>query len=330
MRYQIIFFCFSILLITPSCSSDSEDCPPGEMEYPNEQDPIDGAAYKQSLLDCRFPKLQTFQVNNVFGAEIRAGQNTVIFLGQNTFSKLDGTAIDDEITLSLLEMYRPGEIIACQLSTNGLNDNRTVEPLLSESIIYINAEYNGNPVLINREIPIFIPSENKDLALSIFNSPSCNELECQVLWETVPQSTVFEEAYEDATGNIILGYRASITALGWISFARYNDSKEERGILYNKTHSPYSLLNSRVFLKYDSNSTAIGMYSEYDDVNEVFSEKYREIPNNTSGSVIFVSKPENRFNFQASEVITSDGKITVTRELQSGSESDLIDYITNL
>ena len=81
---------------------------------------------------------------------------------------------------------------------------------------------------------------------------------------------------------------------------------------------------------YDSSSTAIGMFSEYDKANGVFSEKYRQIPNKTAGNVIFVSKPESNFNFEASKVITDDGKITVTRQLQSGSEKDLIDYINNL
>lgn len=330
MKYLIITFFLSGILIVSSCSSDSEDCLPGAIEYPNQQDPIDGTAYKQSSLDCRLPKLQTFQVNNIVGAEIKSSQNTVVFIGQNTFSQLDGTAIDDEITLVVLEMYRPGEIIACQLSTNGLNDTRTVEPLLSESIFYINAEYNGNPVLINGEIQIFVPSQNKNLALSIFNSPSCSALECEVLWETVPQSTVFEEAYEDAAGNILLGYRSYITDLGWYSFARYNPSKEPRGILYNKALPRYTLKNSKVFLHYESTSVGIAMFSEYNEDNAVFSEKYREIPENTSGNIIFVSKPENSFNFGANQIITSDGQITITRNLKTGSEIDLILYINNL
>ena len=324
------FFCFSILLISSGCSSDSEDCTPGAIEYPNQQEQIDGTAYKLSSMDCRLPKVQTFQFNNFAGTEIMAEQNTVVFIGQGTFSQLDGTIIDDEITLSILEMYRPGEIIACQLSTNGLNNTRKIEPLLSESILYINAQYNGNPVLMNSEIQIFIPSENQNLELSIFNSPSCAEIECQVLWEIIPQSTVFEEPYQDAAGNLILGYRSFITELGWFSFARYNANPEPRGVLYNKALPQYSLSNSNVFLKYDSNSVAIGMFSEYDTANEVFSEKYSEIPKNTAANVIFVSKPETEFSFDSSPVITEDGKITVTRNLQNGSESTLIDYIKNL
>ncbi len=330
MKYSIIFFCFSLVVGLYGCSSDSNDCAPGAMEYPNQQGPVDGTAYKQSSLDCRLPKVQTFQVNNISGAEIKAEQNTVIFIGRGTFTQLDGSVIDDEITLSILEMYSPGEIIACQLSTNGLNDNQKVEPLLSEGILFINAEYNGNPVLMNGEVQIFVPSANKNLELMLFNSPSCNEIECQVLWETLPRSTVFEEAYEDATGNRILGYRSYINELGWYSFARYNPSPETRGVLYNKAFSPYSLTNSNVFLLYDSNSLGIGMFSEYEEIMGVFSEKYHEIPNNIPGNVIFVSKPETEFSFDSSPVITEDGKITVTRNLQIGSETNLIDYIDNL
>lgn len=312
------------------CSSDSEDCIPGAIEYPNQQEPIDGRAYKQSSLDCRLPKVETFQFNNYSRAEVMASDGTVFFIGQGMFSQLDGTIIDGEITLSVLEMYRPGEIIACQLSTNGLNDTQAVEPLLSESIFYINAEHNGNPVLMNGEIQIFIPSENQNLELSVFNSPSCAELECQVLWEFIPQSTVFEEPYQDVAGNTILGYRSNVNELGWYSFSRYNDSNEDRGILYNIALPGYSLSNSNVFIKYDSNSIAIGMFSEYDPTNNVFSEKYSEIPKNTPANVIFVSKPENEFSYDSSTVITENGKITVTRNLQNGSEANLIEYINNL
>lgn len=328
MKFYQAFLCFGLFSVV-GCSSDTSDCESGQIEYPNEQVEIDGLAYKNSLLDCRLPKLQSFEFDSFSRAELIAEQGTILIINANSFSGIDGTPVDGTISLSILEMYNPGEIIACQLSTNGLNDTNTVEPLLSESIFFISATYNGRQVRLDGEIQIFIPSENRDLELAVFNSPSCNELECEVLWEKLPQSYVFYEPYSGAAGDIS-GYRSYILDLGWFSIARYNDSLEERGILYNKALSPYSLSNSKVFLKYDSNSTAIGMFSEYDDANGVFSEKYREIPNNIPGNVIFVSKPESYFNFQGSQVITDDGKITVTRQLQSGSESDLIDYINNL
>ncbi|AFL80544.1 hypothetical protein Aeqsu_1045 [Aequorivita sublithincola DSM 14238] len=333
MKYLITLFCFSILIITFGCSSDSEDCTVGAIQNPNQLDPIDGTIYRQSAQDCRLPKVQTFQVSNITGGEVRAAQNTILFIRQGAFTQLDGTFIDGDITLSILEMYRPGEIIACQLSTNGLNDIQKVEPLLSESILYIKAEYNGNPILLKNELEIFVPSKNRNLELSVFNSPSCPEFECQVLWEINAQSFVFEEPYQGPNGISIAGYRTFVTDIsqfGWLSFARYNLNPEPRGVLYNKALSPYSLANSNVFLKYDSESVAVGMFSEFDAANDVFSEKYNEIPKNTPANVIFVSKPENEFAFESIPIITENGKITITRNLQKGSEDNLIDYINNL
>ena len=329
MKFLSAFLCLSFLVIQ-GCSSGSDDCAAGPVEYPNQQGEIDGTAYRNSQMDCRLPKVQTFEFNSYQRAEFMAAQGTIFSISQNTFFDMDGTPIDGLITFSVLEMYNPGEIIACQLSTNGLNERRSVEPLLSESILFIEASHNGNPVMVEGEIQVFIPSENRDLELSVFNSPNCPELECEVLWEKLPQSTVYEEPYTDIAGNVYLGYRSFLIDLGWFSIARYNDSDQPRGILYNKAHSPYSLSNSKVFLKYDSSSTAIGMFSEYDEANEIFSEKYHEIPNNTPANVIFVSKPESVFNFETRPIMTQDGKITITRDLQSGSESNLINYINTL
>lgn len=323
---------FSIILVFffLACDANSEDCTIGPLELVNPQTIIDGTAYKQSIMDCRIPKVQSFEFNNFEQTQLVASKGTLFFIPQGTFSKLDGSIIDGEITFSVLEMYNPGEIIACQLSTNGINNTQTIEPLLSESILFLNATYNGEAVLVNQEIRVFIPSENKNLQLNGFYSPSCPSLDCQVLWEISPQISVFEEPFTDPAGNIILGYQSFITELGWLSFARYNPSLEPRGIIYNKTLPEYSLSNSNVFLNYNGNSVAIGMYSEFDTINGVFSEKYRQIPQNTPANVIFVSKPENSFSFGSSTVITEDGKITVTRDLQNGSENNLIDYINSL
>src|SRR5690606_17323472 len=190
MKFFSTFLCLGFLIFQ-GCSSASDDCEPGPIEYPNQQGEIDGLAYKNSLLDCRLPKVQTFEFNSFAGAEIVATQKTVFFISPETFFELDGSPIDGPITFSVLVMYIPDEIIACQLSTNGMNDTQTVEPLLGESIFFINATYNGNPVRMDREIMVFIPSENRDLELSLFNSPKCSDLECDVLWEKIPQSTVF-------------------------------------------------------------------------------------------------------------------------------------------
>lgn len=327
MKYFLTFLCcFAVL----ACSSDNGDCEPGPIQNPNQQGVIDGDAYRESALDCRLPKVQTFQVNSASVTDIVAEQGTVLMISPQAFTQADGSPIDGDLTVSLLEMYQPGEIIACQLSTNGLNNSQSVEPLLSEGILYLDITYNNQPVILNQNIQIFVPSENQVLELSFFNSPSCPELDCKVLWEINPEASIYNESYTDAAGNTTLGYRVFFQTTGWLSIARYNTSQEARGILYNKALEGYTTANSNTFLKYDSSSTAIGMFSDFDAENGVFSEKYAEIPNNTSGEVIFVSKPEVEFKYDSQAVTTEDGKITVTHDLRTGSENTLVDYINNL
>ena len=330
MKYFFTILGCYVCIALLSCSSDSEDCNIGPIENPNQQAVIDSTAYRQSAHDCRLPRVQRFQVSNFSFSEIVANQGTILNINPKTFSKPDGTLVEGDVIISLLEMYQPGEIIACQLSTNALNQNQSIEPLLSESIFFLDVTYNDEPVIFNQDIQVFIPSENQNLELSLFHSPSCPHLDCNVLWEEKPQGDIFEEPYTNPTGDVVLGYRSSIQTTGWLSIARYNNSQEPRGTLYNKAIAGYNISNSNTFLYYDGTSTAIGMFSKFDNENKVFSEQYNEIPNNTPSEVIFVSKPETEFKFGSSAVITKDGKITVTQDLQSGSETTLIAYINNL
>lgn len=330
MKYFFTFLCCLGCFVFQACSSDNGDCEPGPIQNPNQQATIDGTIYRESALDCRLPKVQTFQVNGASTTDIVAEQGTVLMINPQAFTQVDGSPIQGDLTVSLLEMYQPGEIIACQLSTNGLNNSQSVEPLLSEGIFYLDITYNNQSVIINENIQIFVPSENQDLELSFFNSPSCPELDCKVLWEINTEANIYNESYTDAAGNTTLGYRVFFQTTGWLSIARYNDSQEARGILYNKALEGYTTENSNTFLKYDSNSLAIGMFSDFDAENGVFSEKYAQIPINTSGDVIFVSKPAAEFKYDSQAVTTENGKITLTRDLRTGSENTLVDYINNL
>ncbi len=327
MKLRLLYLLLGAFCLQ-ACSNQIDDCITNPVVYPNRVE-INGSAYQNSLIACREGKLQTYKFVGAQEFTIKAAQGTVIQIFPDSFSQ-NGVIIQDTLTLTLLEMYTPGALIACQLSTNGLNSGQSVEPLLSEGIGYIEIRHNGQPVELVGEFFLFMPSQNNNLSLSVFRAPNCQDLHCDVLWENTGHP-VSPYQLIDAAGNpTVSGYRALLTTLGWFSFARFNPDPAPRGILYNKAPSGYTATNSKVFLTYDSPSIGVGLFSAYDSINMVFSEKYGEIPNQSAGHVIFVSKDANAYRYEAVPVVTEDGKITFTQQLQTGDAEELIQYINHL
>lgn len=320
-----------LLLGLISCSSDSTDCEEGVVRVPNAQGPIDGAAYRQSLTECREPRIQAYTVSNLQGAEIIAEQGTVLFVNPQTFADQAGNFIDGDVTVSLIEMYQPGEIIACQLSTNGINEAGTIEPLFSESIYFLDITFNGEQVTFLQPIVIFTPSENLGSEQFLFRSPTCPEVECTVLWErvilTVP---IFEKPYIDATGVKTFGYRAVIDGLGWHNIGRYNTDTSTRTTVYTKTELGYDKTNANVFISYNTQSTAIGLFDFYNANLDVFTENYAQIPVGLSADFVFATVHGGNFLYASKRGLVEPEFLTATLNLIETDENGFINAINGL
>ncbi|MBX2829090.1 MAG: hypothetical protein KTR22_13070 [Flavobacteriaceae bacterium] len=323
----ILLACIPLL----SCSSDGdENCTVGAIHSPNAQEPIDGAQYQASLMECRLPRVQNFRASNLSGAQITAAQGTTIFVNPQTFEQ-NGIFIDGEVDIALIEMYEPGEIIACQLSTNGINLNGNVEPLFSESIFYIDITYQGEPVSFLQPIRVFVPSDNLGEHQFLFHSPSCPALECTVLWEEeITSVPVFEKPIIDATGNKLFGYQTIMQTLGWKSIGRYNNDPAPRTIAYNKAPTGYNKTNGNVFLCYDTASTAIGLFDAYDANLDVYSETHAQIPEGIITDAIFVTVQDNQYVFATKRGTVTSEFLTTTLTTQTADESGFINAINGL
>lgn len=332
MNFNILKFGATVLVLgLLSCSSDAHDCEVGLIQVPNAQGPIDGAAYRQSLMECREPRIQTFLASNIQGAEITAEQGTTLFLNPQSFADQNGNFIDGDVTISLIEMYEPGEIIACQLSTNGINEAGNTEPLFSESIYFLDITFNGERVMFLQPIQIFTPSENLGIEQLLFRSPSCPEIPCTVLWEriitTVP---IFEEFIIDAAGNKIYGYLALIDGLGWHNIGRYNTDASPRTTVYNKTALGYDKSNANVFVRYNTPSTAIGLFDFYDASLDVFSENYTQIPIGLTADFVFATVQDGSFLYATKRGLIEAEFLAATLAILEADEQGFINTINGL
>ncbi len=318
-----------ILLLFPSCSEDT-DCDEGLVEIVNSTTPLDAQDYRDNVLDCRLPRVQRFTFPAFEGGVFRGEQNTQVFIPAQSIVDQNGEPIDVIVTLELIEMYNPGEVIACQLSTNGLSTTTTVEPLLSEGIYYVNLVVPGQTITLLNPINVFTPSNNEALVLSQFNSLSCQELECEVLWEINPDAGVEPSAIDNPDGTLITGYQTSVFELGWVSLSRYNPDDAQRTIVYNKAPNTFNGNNSDTFLLYESESIAVALFDRYDESLDVFSETYGQIPMNTSASYILVTHQQDMYQYAWQTIMIGSNQIGFTPEIMIASETDFITQINSL
>lgn len=330
MKYvQLLYMLVLAGCLAISCSED-HDCEEGIIETPNAISPIDGADYAASLTDCRLPKVQTFTIQGFAGGLIPGTQGgTITIPGQSLFNT-DGTIIDGEVEVSLLEMYTPGDLVACQLSTNTRNAAGNLEPTLSEGLLFFDIRFNGQPVVIQGEIQIFVPEENNTEELLLFNSPSCPELDCIVTWENTAGTTAFPSEIEGPIGNIITGYSAVTSQTGWYNIAQFNPSQNERTIVYNVPPSGFNITNSNVFLSYNNDKIAVSLFEQYDTALGVFSEVYSEIPLDTQGQLIFVSRQDGTYVLDISQISVTQNSIGATTNTSGTTEDQLVTTINSL
>lgn len=328
MKY--IQFLYTIVLagcLITSCSED-DDCDEGAIETPNAIATIDGADYTASLMECRQPKIQTFTIQGFAGGQLLGVQGSAISIPGQSLFNTDGTIIDGEVEVRILEMFTAGDVIACQLSTNTRNASGTIEPTLSEGLLFFDIRFNGQPVVIQGEIQIFIPEENNTGELLFFNSPSCPDLDCRVTWETI--GSAFPSEIEDASGNITFGYSGITNQTGWYNIAQFNPSQNERTIVYNVPPAGFNDTNSNIFLSYTDDKIAVSLFDQFDLSLGVFSEVYREIPLDTQGHLIFTSRLDGIFRLDTSQILVTQDIIGTTTDTTERSEEQLITLINSL
>lgn len=327
--HHVIFLLLSTALFLTACSED-QVCDEGIIEVPNTVALLDGAEYAASIQNCRLPRVQRFSFQAFEGGTFRGPQDTEVFVPPQSIFNDDGEPVDALVTLELIEMYEPGEIIACQLSTNGLSTTAVQEPLLSEGIYYINLSLPGVNLNLANDLQVFSPSTNAGLSLFQFNSLSCQEIDCSVLWEANAGVEVLAGGIENPDGTVTEGYRTFVRQLGWISVARYNPDDSVRTIIYNKAPVQFNGSNSNTFLLYEGNSTGIAMFDRYDSSLDVFSEMHGQIPTGTDGHFILVTVQDGAYRFATQSTTIDMDQIGLTTQTSDVTETAFINSLNAL
>ena len=134
------------------------------------------------------------------------------------------------------------------------------------------------------------------------------------LWNLVENDSVWAVAETEQLGQngvFIEGpaYYAFVGNFGWTNVdCFYNDLRPKTTILVSVPEG-YDNLNSAVYLHYDGNGNALAKLDTYDNVTELFSEHYGQIPIGLNCHIIFATEENGKPRYAIKQVTISEGAV---------------------
>jgi hypothetical protein len=169
MRYTIIAtILFAAILSQTACQKSSGTFNPGATGS--------NVALRNALVRLGSP-VQTFSVDAAIGATITGAQGTRLSFPPNSFKNAAGATITGNVQISLLEIYKPGDMIAHAASTAMGNGAL----LTTGGQILVNATQNGQVVQSSGYDLSFLQPRADSNAMSLFLGGR-NGLDSVVSW----------------------------------------------------------------------------------------------------------------------------------------------------
>ena len=219
---------------------------------------------------------------------ILAGSNkTYLEIPAAAFVDKNGNAIKETITLDILSINKPSDIIRC--NSNSIHNGSVIRPLLQFNI---DAKIGDNKVFLadDKHIKILVATDNPSSLSNIYFGQVTKDK--GIKWEEdTNKDHLVLSTWETATGNVS-GFEMTIDKLGWISL-QTPISDYDKAPLSIELPNEFNATNTAIFAIYKSTNAVIPLY---DDPNQhgFYSS---QVPKNEDLSVFIISKQGNNEYF---------------------------------
>lgn len=248
---------------------------------------------------------QNFQFNTANGSASFTSVKGVMLSISASALTLNGNPVTGLVDLKYIEIFDGGNMVATGKHTMGKMPDGNRSMLLSGGEFYINATQNGQQLELNGSITLGIPTNLTDV-----NGGNPD----MTLWKLVENDSVWAVAETDQLGQNgvfiegqggISTYYAFVGNFGWTNVdCFYNDLRPKTTILVSVPDG-YDNLNSAVYLHYDGNGNALAKLDTYDNVTELFSEHYGQIPIGLNCHIIFATEENGNPRYAIKQVTIS-------------------------
>lgn len=318
-------FTLCVLMILSSCQDD-------EMVNEITDKRPDGEALNGKFSENVNDAVQSFSGNASENFNITGEQGTVVWFGANSFVDADGDSVKGSVDIKLIEIFDKSTMLLHGKSTMARNKNGDKEALISGGEFFINAKQGGEQLFLREGsgFTIMAPADEVDQAMILFTNENadCLDPECDILWKEEDGNKRLEMGDNPAGGG--MAYYAFANQFGWTNIDKWYNDPRPKTTLYVDVPEGYDNTNCAVYLSYDGEPTALAVFDQYVDADQLFTEHYGQIPIGMEVHFILVSVIDDEWHYSIQGATITENHIEIMGEPIQTTEAELTNKINNL
>lgn len=238
--------------------------------------------FKETMVESRF-----FSINGKEDHVLEGKQGTVMVFPKGCFKNIDGKIITENIDIELAEAFSLKDMLSSNLTTTSNG-----KQLITDGMIYFNATANGEQLLVNEEIPVYIeiPTDERKPDMQVYKGE--RDENGNMNWvDPQPLETFLTTIDLSLLDFYPKGFEAAVEANMPYKNHQYADTELKDSLFYSLSY--FNLIQlSKIIQEFPSTQS-----------NEAFYNKYKEVVN---GQYTRASFDANKINAEVDSIYKAD------------------------
>jgi hypothetical protein len=272
---------------------------------------------------------QSFTVTAGSSQTVTGTQGTVLKFYPNSFKNAQGAIINSgTVTIKLVEMYKPGDMIANRASTvaNG-------KPLISGGQVNIKATINGQEVYANKYSISFAETAPsiQPMALYYGNTNNADSITSWSIADTTGNGTTTNGTIADTSTNDYFHVFDSCTSFNWINCDYfYNDPSPLTNIFVVMPDTTFIPSNTQVFLVFPTinSATYLGQYDLGTSTFSLYTSYF--IPIGMTIHIVAIAEKNGQFYYFQQTGLTTTLNMSVNAVMTPQTQSYILTQLSLL
>ncbi len=311
----------SVAVLASSCKNDGTELGLAPASSANFK-----AMREKALKDLTQTK--TFKAED--GLTFTSDKGAKVTISSNCLLDEDNNSVTGDVTLSFIEIYDRGNMVATNKPVMGKDGDGNLLPLVTGGEYNIEIKQDGKELKPGCPFQVHVPAANTgalDGGMILWTGKINDE-----------GNLVWEEAGADGKEGGIrpneqsAGYDIWGDEFGWANVDRFYSDPRDKTQIKVTVPEGYDNNNAAVYLAYEGEPNVLAQLDTYDTEDNFFSEHYGFIPIGMTLHVIFVSESNGSVVYAIKQAtIVANGTIAISSDdLDTTTKNNIVSLINAL